>query len=352
MQLAQIKYCLLLAMSICISGCFESTPPDGFDAVVPAQDNVMRRGCPNLVDTYVVTSAQEYNKLLQEPVDGKDFSYFSIDSLVADQAYNYALRVDRNYFIRYAENLKNSALEKFSPWRENTLLLKKNYSNENLANILKYGAAFERRGQFHVYECNAGWVKVQQVEKSVWDVKKQENYIKQDDVWLARDKYGDLLIHIIGYRETPGWTFWAAGGAGTRLTRESDDWSRLRKASDNNLTGTWSEADLPAVKSSVQDTGRCHVSSYEIIDFNQRLIQSDVIIEKFSHQSTAANDGTCIQSLVRLGFASNSRAQGAEVIKLIEKDPLVDHTELLETSLDPQGRSHYLLQVSLRGMKH
>jgi hypothetical protein len=195
----------LVAMSLFISGCFEQAPPSGFEAVVPVEQDAMRAGCPNLIDTYRLTPAQEHNRLLKDHIDGKDFSYFVINALVADQAYNYALRMDRSHFLSKAQELKTNDPEKYYLWRENTVQLNKSYSAKALADVIQYGSAYERQGQFHVYGCDKGWVKIQEIETGTMDAKTEQTFIQQDDVWLARDKYGDLLIHTISYQQKPGW---------------------------------------------------------------------------------------------------------------------------------------------------
>jgi hypothetical protein len=347
MKYPRMNSYLLLAMSLFLSSCFEQAPPKGFEAVVPMDENSIRRGCPNLIDTYRLTPAQEHNKLLEKPIDGKDFSYLIINSLVAGQAYNYALRMDRSHFISNAQKFKTNDPEKYYHWRESTLRMIKDYSEKNLTDVLRYGSAYERQGQFHIYGCSKGWAKAKEIETSVWDTKANENYIKQDDVWLARDKYGDLLIHTISYQQKPGWTFWAAGGGGTRLIRINDQWDKIKKAPDDNFTMAWNETDLPRVQKPVQNISECKLSDNEIIDFNQRLLQYGLIIEQFSIKPASIKDGACEHPSLKLGFQSNNSAQAKEVIQWLEKDPFVEHIELLETRSD-SSNLHYLVQVTVR----
>lgn len=351
MKLPLKSYLVLALIILLSSGCFKPSSPKGFDAVVPADENPARRGCPNLVDTYILSSAQEQNKILDKVSDQADFSYFVIDALVADQAYNYILRVDKGYFMHYAQQLKTADAEKYYYWLENTLALRKKYSEDNRLNVLKYGTAFEQRGQMHVYECNDGWVKIQQIETSVQDIRTSETYIKQDDIWFARDMYGDLLIHTISYQEKSGWTFWAAGGAGTRLIRLSDTWGKLRKAPDANLLALWADMDLPLAVRPIQNINECRLPDHQLIDLNQRLLQSGMIIEKFELQPSVIKEGACIRPSLILGFVSNSGGQGEKIIQSLLKDPFVYNIEILETRLDTQGKSHYLLQVSLQQPK-
>lgn len=350
MQRSGMNKYLFLTTSLFIAGCFEQAPPKGFEAVMPILDNQMRQGCPNLIDTYLITSAQEHNRLLKEPIDGKDFSYFVIDSLVGDRTYNYALRMERGQFIRKAQDLKNSSHEKYSLWRESTLLMSKNYSEDLLATILKYGVAYERKGQLHAYGCADGWVKIQEIETSAWDSRNEENYIQQNDVWLARDKYGDLLIHAVTYKQKPGWTFWAAGGAGMNLIRINDQWSKIRKAPDTNLTTTWNEADLPIAKKPIHNVSQCRLPN-EIINFNQRLIQNGVIIEQFSLQPTVVIDGSCVQPPLQLGFPSDNSTQGEAIMQTLKNDPIVNNIEIMETRYD-NGKLRYMVQVIFRDLEN
>lgn len=347
MSCAQINNYLLIAMCSFMSSCFNPAPPKGFEAVVPVDENPMRRGCPNLIDTYSLSSAQEYKLLLEKHADAKDYSHFTINALVADQAYNYALRMDTGQFISKAKQLENNDPQMYYHWRENSVRISKNYSEKNLADVLAYGPAYERQGQFHIYGCSEGWVKAKETETSVWDNKANESFIQQDDVWLARDKYGDLLVHTISYRQKAGWTFWAAGGAGTRLIRINDQWNKIRKAADANFTMTWKETDLPAVKKPVRTISECKFFENEIVDFNQRLLQSGLVLEQFLIDPAAVKDGACAQPSLKLGFRSKNSAQAKEVMQMLENDPLVDTIELLETRADDQNL-HYRVQLKLQ----
>lgn len=350
MQRPRLNKYLILAMSLLNFGCYEEKPPKGFEAVIPVALNSARQGCPNLVDTYLITSAQEHNKLLKESIAGKDFSYFIIDSLVGDQAYNYALRMEKNRFIRTAQELQANAPHKYALWRESTLLINKNYSAELVAEIQKYGAVYERKGQFHSYGCAGGWVKIQQVETSVWDVKAEKNYIQQTDVWLARDKYGDLLIRTISYRHKPGWTFWAAGGAGVRLIRTNDQWTKMQKAPDTNLTTTWSEADLPKAKKPIHKISECKLLN-EMINFNARLLQTKYIIELFELKPLIIEEGVCIQPPVQLGFSSANSTEGEAIMQFLKNDPIVSHVELNETRYE-NGKLRYIVQMSFKDLEN
>ena len=351
MKLAIMNKYLLLAMSLIMAGCFEQPTPKGFEAVVPLEENQARRDCPNLIDTYRLTAAQEHNKLLEKPINSKDFSYFIINSLVAGQAYNYALRMDRSHFISSAQKFKTNDPEKYYHWRESTLRMSKGYSEKNLTDVLTYGSAYERQGQFHTYGCSKGWVKAQEIETSAWDAKTNESYVKQDDVWLARDKYGDLLIHTISYQQKPGWTFWAAGGAGTRLIRINDQWDKIKKAPDANFTMAWTEADLPSVKKPAQHISECKFPDAEIINLNQRLLQKGLVVEQFLLKPASIKDGACEQPSLKLGFRSNNSAQAKEVIQWLGEDPTADHIELLETRADSEYL-HYIVQVRFHQAQH
>jgi len=351
MKRSGINQYFILAMSLFITGCYDykQKAPEGFEAIIPIQENQMRQGCPNLIDTYLITSTQEHNRLLKEPIDGKDFSYFVIDALVGGQAYNYALRMDRSQFIHKAQDLKNSSQEKYFLWRESTLLMSKSYSEERLTKTLQYGHVYERKGQLHAYGCADGWVMVQQIETSVWDIKTESNYIRQDNISLARNQYGDLLIHITSYRQKPGRTFWAAGGAGMNLVPMFEQWIKMRKAPDANLTAAWNEADLPIAKRPIQKISQCKLPN-EIIDFNQRLTQSGLLIEQFSIKPVVIEDGACVQPPLQLRFSSNTSGQGEATMQSLKNDPIVSDIELMETRYH-NGRLHYLVQVSFKDLE-
>jgi hypothetical protein len=258
--------------------------------------------------------------------------------------------MEPSQFIHKAQDLKNSSLEKYFLWRESTLLLRKSYSEELITKILQYGHVYERKGQLHAYGCADGWVMVQQIETSVWDVKTESTYIRQDNVSLARNQYGDLLIHVTSYRQKPGSTFWAAGGAGVNLIPMFEQWVKMRKASDTNLTMTWSEADLPIAKKPVHNISQCRLPN-EIIDFNQRLSQNGLLIEQFSSKPVVVEDGVCVQPPLQLGFSSDNSAQGEAIMQSLKNDPIVNTIEILETRY-VNGRLGYLVQISFKDLEN
>lgn len=339
------KY-FIVAISLLIAGCFEQKPPKGFEAVIPPEDFTRRTGCPNLIDTYVLTDSKEHNKLLPAPVAKGTFQFLVIDSLVADQAYNYSLHMERFVLIKQAQALKETNPKDYFHWREKNLALKSHYSAQALADVKALGPAVEQRGQFRIYGCAEGWAKVNEQTSSTWDEKDQRHYTRQDDVWLARDQYGDLLVHTVSYQQKPGWTFWAAGGAGVRLIRVGEHWGKITKASDSRISSSWTETDLPAVKKPVEKPGECRANQNELIDLNQSLLAQGFMITEFLLQPPAIKDNACVQPSLILSFSTKSSAEGKQLMQFLESHQSVGGIELLETRMNDSGL-HYRLQVTL-----
>lgn len=329
-----------------MAGCFEQRAPKGFEAVIPPEDFTRRAGCPNLIDTYVLTGTKEHNKLLPAPVAEGAFQFLVIDSLVADQAYNYSLHMDRFVLIKQAKALKETNAKDYFYWREKTLALNNDYSAQALAEVKTLGPAIEQRGQFHIYGCAQGWAKVNEQTSSAWDERNQRHYARQEDVWLARDQYGDLLVHTISYQQKPGWTFWAAGGAGMKLIRVGEQWGKIPKASDSRISSGWTEADLPAINKPVEKPGECRANQNELIDLNQSLLAQGFMITEFLIQPPAIKDNACVQPSLLLSFSTKSSAEGKKLMQFLESHQGVSGVDVLETRMNDLGL-HYRLQVTL-----
>ena len=337
-----MKRYILVAISLFLSGCYEPAPPKGFEAVVPHTARPEESACPNLVDTYLISSLKGSTALFDEAMASENFSYFAIDSVTPNPGYRFTLKMSRDRFIRTAQTLKSFSPKNYALWRENFLLLNQNYSESQLATVLKYGPAFSREGRLRRYSCSKGWAKVKEIFAQGQNPKTNQMDVRQTDVWLARDKYGDLLIHTVTYRQEKGWTFWAAGGAGTKLVRLYDQWDKMLKTPDSMWIDDWKETDLPITKPIIGNLSQC--SPNKIVDFNNRLIQSGALIQDFSAQPVSLKDGACFHPPIQFSFSAANSAEGKKVMQFVESDPIVGSVELVETRY-ANGRLVYRLEV-------
>lgn len=340
------KYLLFIYCWL-ISGCFEQQPPDGYEAVIPSQISSPYQGCPNLIDTYLLSSDQGVNLPLSK--NQKQFTYFIIESLVS-RDYIYRLRMDTILFTRAARTLRENEPKKYYVWRDKVLRLKDSPEKiptlEQLSTLGQLGPLFETHGHFHSYECKDGWAKAWEITKTVRDDKTESDYIQQDDVWLARDKEGNLLIHTISYKEESTWTFWAASGGGARLIRINDRWDKMPKAPDENFPRTWSATDLPPIPKPPEKTGDCKLPK-DIDGLFQRFAQkNDSFIKRFEIQPPTIKDNACAQSSVIIEFSDHNTSNAKARMKLLENDPVVEFVELLEVRI-LNGKLYYLVQAYL-----
>jgi hypothetical protein len=84
---------LIFILALFCAGCFESKPPEGFEAVIPEGISSHRSGCPNLIDTYVIDAAQIHNPLFRDLPDKTTFDYLTFDGTNGLQ-YSYKVRLN------------------------------------------------------------------------------------------------------------------------------------------------------------------------------------------------------------------------------------------------------------------
>lgn len=322
-------YAAFLIVSLLFTGCDAPEPqsPKGFEAVVPVDTNSGRVDCPSISGTYLYTGTHEQNMLLEKSVDPKEFSFFVLESPKKSQTYSYKLQIKS--VPAYAEGLKNSDSDKYELWRKSILKLNDAYSEQNLAEVLKYGLPFEYHGELRQRSCNLGWMTIKTIETKMQNYKSGEGYVQTEVVSVARDKYGDLLIHVttLHSQRSADWSqwLWAGNGATVQMVPVNDQWGKMHKVADKELPSDWSEANLQTTKESPHD--QCRTSEVELANFVQRKNQSNFIIEKQNPSSLI--NGNCKPASLLLGISSSNSKEAAEEIELLKKDSSVRQVEIL-----------------------
>jgi hypothetical protein len=346
-----------ITLFIALSGCSETDKaPAGFKAIIPSQLDASRIGCPDLIGSYLLGSVMQENALLTDwlGIASTGMTFLIFDSLVGSSAYSVRVQAERQYFLTTAKKLQQEQPDEYYQWRK--LVAKavnenKESDSDLLQEISELGPVFRFKAQLRSYGCSNGWMKVLEAERKI--EQDQDSYIGQQDLWVARDQLGNLLVRTNFYRQKPGWTFWAAGGAGMRLISEGQHWHKMLKAPDDLQPRDWTETDLPPIVStqaslSKQSSLSCKNNVAALVDFNQLIVMhlpAGVFVEKYTPIDVAIAS-PCMQ---RLNIALNAanRKSAEEFLNYVRQLSSVAEFELTETQIAEQ-KWHFSFEVVVR----
>jgi hypothetical protein len=345
-----MRTALCITLLLALLGCTEDKAPDGFKAVIPQQWDTSRTGCPDLIGSYLLGSVMQENALLAgwSGHASKDMTFFIFDSLVGSNAYNLRIQAEPQYFLTAAKKLQQAQSDKYYQWRKLiSKAVKENRESDRdlLREISELGPVFRFKAQVHGYACSNGWMKILEAERKI--EQDLDSYISQQDLWVGRDPLGNLLLRTDIFRQKPGWTFWAAGGAGMRLINEGRHWHKMQKAPDNLQPRDWVDSDLPA-GTPTHASGDCTKNVATLVDFNQQLLAQlpdGVFLEKFNPVENIPT-APCSQQRFIITISATSGAIAEEFLKRIRTISSVVALELIETRAD-QHRVRLLFEVQV-----
>jgi hypothetical protein len=332
--------------------CSESRPPKGFEAVVPQHWDTSRRGCPELSGSFDLLAATAQNALVSDWLGLQNSAMTSLvfEEWVGSNSVNYRVQRDKANFLAQAEQLRKANPADYYDWRKLTLEIEKNSPRiakpEQIEAIQKIGPLLQLRAQMHGYGCSAGWMKVLEKEQAVESY--EESYTRHWSLWVARDADGNLLLRTNVSRLKPGWTFWAAGGAGTRVIREYSNWHKVAKASQQPESQILREQDLPPVVPPKRSPD-CKRDPDSLIEYNQELVQhlpEGVFLTKFLFIQSAPTD-PCNHQVLQVGFAGGQHGTSEEVLRHIKEDKRVANLVLKETQVDANRQRYFLVEYTL-----
>ncbi len=346
-----IVKCLLIFSVAVLWGCSESRPPKGFEAVEPQHFDTSLQGCPELTGGYQLASAYGQNELVSDwlGIQRPEMITLVFEEWVGSSSLNYRVQMDKQAFLKQVEQLRTSLPADYYDWRTRTLEFHNNPANrfntEIIDAIQKIGPLLQRQGQTRSYGCAAGWMKVLEKERLVQGEEGQ--FTRQWDLWVGRDADGNLLLKTAVYRQKPGWTFWAAGGAGVRLIPERYDWHRIAKASQDVAALTLRAEELPAV-APPQRSPDCHRNVDSLVAYNQELMQhlpADVTLTKFLPIEGAPTDA-CNRQVLQVGFTGGLREVSEGVLRHIKDDARVANLTTKEMRF-ANRQWHFLVEYTL-----
>lgn len=343
--LFQASSFVLLAASITnLSGC-EAKPPQGFDAVVATS----RDGCSDLSGQYDLAALGQ-GTLLNEWLDihKPEMTTLILDNATDLRRLRFKTQMDKTNFLAQANDLRTKNPADYYDWRKSTLaMLKDDISKkEDLESVRKIGPLLQQSRQMQIYKCKSGWMNV--FEKAQRSEGKEKPYTRVWTLWLGRDPGGNLLLRTDISRETPGWTFWAAGGAGARVTHEGSQWHKIPKKADALVGTVLSEQDLPEVVPPKRSAD-CFRNARALAEHNQKLLQhlpEGVMLTKFFLLDGLPTD-PCNRQTLEVGFSGGKRDARKEISRYLEDVMLVENLVLKEIQRSADQQQHFLLEYTL-----
>lgn len=348
MHLLKVRGLPLFAAGIAsLSGCYDVRAPDGYEAV----EDVSHNGCPDLSGHYDLTAVRQ-NPLITDWLDPQKpgMTTLMLDATAGSGTYRLSVQMDIADFLAQAAELRNNNPANYYDWRKLTLALQNNNvigdKAKHIESVQQLGPLLHMPAQMRIYACNSGWMKVLEKERSLEG--EEGRYVRQWDLWLGRDVEGHLLLRTIIYRQKPGWTFWAAGGAGVRLIQEGNHWDKIPQKPGAIAASTLREQDLPEV-SPPKRSRDCVKDPNSLLEYNPKLMQQipdDVMLTTFLPLEGLPTD-PCDRLRLKVGFSGGQRGASDDILRLLKADPQVENLTLKETRMGANRQLHFLVEYTL-----
>lgn len=318
-----------------LAGCLDDKPPKGFEAVEPVHFDTSKTSCPTLTGSFPLADAIAQNNLVADwlGVQNPAMATLVFDDWVGSSAFNYRVQMDRDAFLAEANALRGNNPADYYEWRKLILDVLENKTNfpsrDTIAAIEKLGPQPHLRGQTHARGCQGGWMKVLEKERIVQG--EENRFTRQWDLWLGHDIDGNLLLQTVVYRQQPGWTFWAAGGAGVRLIAERYQWHKIPKSTGTESAMALRAADLPPVAPPNRSPD-CVRDVADMIAHNQQLLAQlpeGATLTQFLPIQGAPTDA-CNQQIMQVAFAIGPRGRSADILQILKADKRVSELTVKE----------------------
>ncbi len=328
-----------------LSGCGDAKPPQGFETVVASSND----GCSDLSGQYDLTALGQ-GSLLNEwlNIRNPDMTTLILDNATDLRRLRFKTQTDKANFLAQANALRNKNPADYYDWRKLTLAMLKDdlTKKEDLESVQKLGPLLQHSRQMRIYHCKSGWMNV--LEKAQRFEGKEKPYTRVWTLWLGRDPEGDLLLLTDISRETPGWTFWAAGGAGARVTHEGSQWRKIPKKADAIAGTVLSEQDLPKVVPPKRSPD-CFRNAKALAEHNQKLLEhlpEGVMLAKFFLLEGLPTD-PCNRQTLEVAFSGGKRDVRKEISRYLEEVMLVENLVLKEIQRGADQQQHFVLEYTL-----
>lgn len=268
---------LALAVAVALlAGCYGESPPPGFEAIPTRSPSRPGDDCPDLTGTFDLAEHPLARTILGRTApDGQGHPV----RLHVDHAGSQPVawwQIPRADLLAFARALAERDPDAYFRWR--SLALREQLPPELALDERRWRAALAELGPplsivagLSGRQCEAGWmlVAVRDLGPAPSDDETPSGRSLEEEIWLARNPAGDLLIRSTVF-ELIHYSIYATASQSIRVPPGETRWARVPALAPEPEARITAE-DLPPAYDPATHASRCPVDPGRIVDFTQRM---------------------------------------------------------------------------------
>jgi hypothetical protein len=347
----------LFALALSLASCYYDPAPSDFDPVAPAATTGSGDSCPDLDGLVVDLAGDPLAAALADRAPPESHGLpmrLAIHRGVTHQELWWV--VPREDLLAFARDLRERSPQRYAEWRSLLLSGKlegsRSWDYEGwLAAVAKLGPPGPVYAGIVGYRCEESWAMAREQ-----GIRYADGRATERELWLARDRRGDLLLRDATVRMKP-FSVWG-DSTGHLRTGVSSSWRRipaLASVSTSKLTEDELPPPLTAVGKRASDPGQatrsCTDAPERLVAFSQRLRDAlpagTEMVRFVTEPAPAGRPRDCALLVVEVAFEGPATQALALVDEIIRRDPDVRSLDRLAAAADG-AKPRRTLRVTLQ----
>lgn len=346
-----------VVLALPLAGCFHDPPPPDFDPLPPAAPRYPDDACPDLDGLAVDLAGDPLAAALVDRAPPASHGLpmrLAIRRGATHQELWWA--VPREDLLGFARDLRERDPRRYAEWR--TLVLRGTLEGSRswdfdgwLDAVAQLGPPGPVYAGIVGYGCDAFWARGRDQ-----GIQSADDGATERELWLARDRRGDLLLRDATVRMKP-YSGWAGQTAYLRLGVNST-WRRIPAVAGVS-TDKLTEAELPTpltiagkpASDPDQATRSCTDAPARLVEFSQRLraaLAAGTDLVRFVPEpAPAGTPRDCALLVVEVAVEGTTEQALATVYTVVRRDPDVRRIALLPSPADA-SKPRRTLRVTLQ----
>lgn len=344
-------------LAVSLSGCFYESPPRDFDPVPPAAMRQPPDACPDLAGLTVDLAGDPLAAAITERAPPASHGLTMLLAIRRGATHQELWwTVPREDLLAFARDLRARSPQQYAEWR--ALVLRGTLEGSRswdfggwLEAVSKLGPPGPVYAGIVGYRCEESWAMAREQ-----GIRYADGGATERELWLARDRGGDLLLRDATVRMKP-FSVWG-DSTGHLRTGVSSSWRRipaLASVSTSKLTEDELPPPLTVAGKLASDPGQatrsCTDAPERLVAFSQRLREvlpaGTELVRFVTEPAPTGRPRDCALLVVEVAFEGPTAQALAQVDQLIRRDPDVRSLDRLTAAADG-AKPRRTLRVTLQ----
>lgn len=331
--------CLAALAALGLAGCFGDSPPPDFAPLPGRTSDPAEYRCPELDgQTYDLAGTPLAAALFDRQAPATHGLPVVLSFRQAVTQLDAWWVVPRESLREFAARLRASDPERYAHWRE--LVLRGSYGGSrawDYEGYLRELGTLGPPGPIYAgrvtYLCKDGWTRGRDQ-----GLRHAGERITEEEVWIARDSSGDLLVRRRVWR-LHAFSSWG-GNVGHWRSGSDSTWSRVAAIAPESADKLRDEDLPPAPAETYADSADCSALPGRLAAFSQAVQQAlptGVELSRFLPENSGQRPRHCRSITLELAVDAAGAAELTAVDAILRAQPGVHSLDLLPTEAAPRG---------------